>query len=208
MNDIESQFIKEQNLPLELFVDANGKSVNAEFKIVMKASGKIFAFNSTPCLHYGHTLRERSGHCIQCDTARISFMKRHVSFGTIYLAGSIKGGLIKVGSTSAHSLENRFIALNREKYGEQNDWILLFQFDSVNVGEVEFAIHDSLKDYSATNLFYREKNESTEVFRCGFQKAIEASLKSVTALGFTPMNTKWNTNEILINYNFPNLRKV
>jgi len=32
MNDIESQFIKEQNLPLELFIDANGKSVK-EFKI-------------------------------------------------------------------------------------------------------------------------------------------------------------------------------
>lgn len=207
MNEIESQFILEHKLPLELFIDAKGKSVN-EFKIEMKANGKIFAFNSTPCLQFGHTLRERSGHCIQCDTARISFMKRHVSFGTIYLAGSIKGGLVKVGSTSALSLENRLTSLNREKYGEQNDWVFLFQFDSVNVGEVEFTIHDSLKDYSAANLFYRGKNESTEVFRCGFQKASEASLKSVEALGFKPMNIKRNTDEILKNYNFPNLRRL
>jgi len=172
----------------------------------MKESGKIFAYNTTPCVKFGHTIRERSGHCIICDKARISFMLRHVSFGTIYLAGSIKGELIKIGTTN--NITNRIKALNREKYGKQNDWIVLFQFDCINAGEIEFGIQDTLKPYAATDLLYRENQESTELLRCSFEKAIEASLYTQVKLAFIAMNTKRNAVEVLANYNFRNLRKT
>lgn len=48
MTKSEKQLIIEQGLPEELFIDANGKSVS-QIEGKMKAMGKIFAFNSSPC---------------------------------------------------------------------------------------------------------------------------------------------------------------
>src|SRR5690606_2363499 len=94
MTNEERNFIIEQGLPEELFIDANRQSIN-QIEGKMKSLGKVFEYNSIPCDQYGHTIRTRAGHCIQCDTARIAFILRHVSFGTVYIAGSIKGQLIK-----------------------------------------------------------------------------------------------------------------
>ena len=68
MTTEEITFIKQQGLHEELFFDAKGQSIN-RIEEEMKSLGKVFAYNSIPCDQYGHTLRTRSGHCIQCDTA-------------------------------------------------------------------------------------------------------------------------------------------
>ena len=90
MNEDLLDFIEEQGLDVSLFIDAEGNPIS-QIREEMKANNKIFAFNSTPCQSNNHTTRSISGHCIECDTARIAFTLRHYNLGIVYIAGSIRG---------------------------------------------------------------------------------------------------------------------
>jgi hypothetical protein len=94
----------------------------SEYRQIMKELNKYVAFNVIACRKSGHTLRTRTGHCIQCDTARLAFMKRHVSEGIIYIAGSKEGEIMKVGYSKA--VEVRQESLNRTQYAGYKDWVI------------------------------------------------------------------------------------
>lgn len=174
MNEETVRFIKEQKLQEELFFDAEGQPVS-QLLDKMKSLGKIFAYNTTPCKTHAHTLRSRAGHCIQCDTSKIAYMLRSVSYGTVYIAGSIKGQFIKIGTTSDKRI--RASSLNRTKYGNQDDWEILLSFSCWNSGEIEDRIQKSLSLYEATDIKY-DRNTKTqlayELFRCSYRKARES----------------------------------
>ena len=122
MDDELLEFIEEQKLDISMFFDANGKPIS-HVREEMKTKKKIFAFNSTPCQANNHTTRSISGHCIECDTSDISFTLRHYNLGFVYIAGSIRGQLIKVGYTN--NVENRAKSLNVSNLGGVNDWRLV-----------------------------------------------------------------------------------
>ncbi len=60
---LASQWIAESEV-----LDASRMSPRS-YKAAMKYEGKLFALVSRPC-YDGHYLKSRSGHCIQCHTAR------------------------------------------------------------------------------------------------------------------------------------------
>lgn len=207
MTNEERSFILEQGLPIELFIDAEGRSVKL-FEEEMKEMGKAFAYNTTPCAKSGHTIRTRSGHCAQCDTSNIAFTLRHISFGLVYIAGSQKGQLIKIGTTS--SKDARAETLNSTKYGNQIDWEILFSFKCTNAGEVENEAHKILISFAVTDIKYlhdNHKQKSNELFRCSYTKAKDALMEVVDDLGIDVMDLTEKSNRIE-NYNFRTLRKL
>lgn len=174
----------------------------------MKTLGKIFAFNSTPCDQNGHTIRTRSGHCIQCDTARIAFILRHVSFGTVYIAGSLKGQIIKVGTTS--SKEGRSDSLNRTKYGNLDDWEILLSLRCLSSGKLEFETHKSLQSFAATDIKYvheKHNQQTYEIFRCSYSRAKNSLFQISNDLRIELIGLREQTSSI-DKYNFRTLRKL
>ena len=71
-SDDQRKFLRDQKLPLSFLFDASGMR-KVDYEAVMKRDEKFFAFGVTPCSKGGHSLRTRSGHCIQCDTAKIAY---------------------------------------------------------------------------------------------------------------------------------------
>lgn len=204
MNDQEQEFLKQQGIPLLLTFDAKGLPISESIKALMKEQDKAIAYNATPCNNGGHTLRTRSGHCIQCDTARISFILRNISFGTIYVAGSIKGQLIKVGSTVNKA--DRKASLNKSKYGSYTDWDILYSAQCLNVGRVEDEIKFSLKKYGISNQYHHDNHiqSTSELFKCSYSKAYESILQIIERDSIEVVNECRNI-RLLEKYNFKNL---
>lgn len=206
MTDTERAFIFGQGIQEALLYDAKGQAMSSSLESKMKSLGKVFAYNSTPCQSFGHTIRTRSGHCIQCDTAKIAFILRAVSFGCIYIAGSQKGNWMKVGVTS--SKEVREESINREKYGNLDDWEVLFSGKCLNVGTVENNVHQILRGYAEVVRYIHDNHDqkTKELFRCGYNKAKNALDQVLQEGGVTLINELEKKSRLHM-YDFRNLKK-
>ena len=204
MNDHEKEFLKAQGIPEILTFNAKGQPISETIKTLMKEQGKAIAFNTTPCSNGNHTLRTRAGHCVQCDTARISFILRNMSFGTIYIAGSVKGQLIKVGSTERKI--DRKASLNKSKYGGFNDWEILYSAQCINVGEVEDKIKNALKKHGISNQYNHDNHVqlTSELYKCGYSKAYETVLQ-IKERDKIELSSETKNNMLIPKYGFPNL---
>ena len=170
MDNQTLDFIRKHKLNELDFFDAKGRTA-ADCRSEMKSKNKIFVYNTTPCSKGGHKIRDRSGHCIVCKPAGIAFNRRHTTTATIYLLGSIKMKLIKIGMTT-ESIETRVSKLNSRKVGNTNDWVALRTFESNNAGDWETRIHHRLNKYLAQGNYY-DRVESREMYRCSFSKSNE-----------------------------------
>tara|TARA_R110002033_G_scaffold113972_2_gene158963 strand:+ start:1505 stop:2119 length:615 start_codon:yes stop_codon:yes gene_type:complete len=165
------EFLKTQGISEKMTFNAKGLK-KSEYKNLMKPKGKIIAYNVSPCRKEGHTLRTRSGHCAQCDTAAIGFQKRSNKVGFTYIAGTQKGKLIKIGFTEI-GVELREISLNKSKYGEFEDWKILFAVNCINALEVENKTQSELKENSVSITYNHDnkKQKTDELFKCSYSKS-------------------------------------
>jgi len=209
LSDEQKKFLSAQGIPDELLFNANGQSMSAIMKETMKQKGKVFAYNAVPCKEAGHTLRTRAGHCIQCDTSKIAYMLRHVKFGTVYIAGSVKGRLIKVGFTeNTENKEGRIEQLKNSKagYGGFDDWEMLFSAKCMNAGAVESSIQALLRKYEIPYTYKHDNHLQTtsELFKCSYQTAKKALSEVQERDGVQFIDTL-ERKLILQNYDFQNL---
>ncbi len=196
-------FLKKHNVPLDKVFNASGLS-KSEYQVLMNEQEKIVAFNVSPCNSAGHTLRTRSGHCVQCNTAYLGFQKRHDSSGYIYIAGTKKGQLIKIGF--AESIENREKTLLESKYAGLNDWKILIAIFFTKSGIIEINMHNKLNKYSR-ELFYKHEGkmqEATEIYSCSLLKAKNTLLEICNDQN---IDVKLVRNYTLDDYEFRNLAK-
>jgi hypothetical protein len=135
----EWSFLLEHKIHWENLYDARGISPTGWDKEA-KSLGLDFGL-SEPC-YQGHRLRERKGHCIQCKTSHIAFIRRSAAIGYVYIAVSRKAKLYKIGSTIDH--KQRMKALQREGYAGFDDWAIICVCRVKNSGKVEFEIHKKL----------------------------------------------------------------
>jgi hypothetical protein len=142
----------------------------------MKDLGMNFAFGVSPCSKFGHTLRTRAGHCVQCNTANIAFQLRKEEKGSIYIAGSPSSRLIKIGVTN--DVDARIRMLNHYGYGGYQDWEVLLRAFIETAGMVEIEAQRELDPYSVEGFYFREgrKVEALELFRCSYIQAKDAVL--------------------------------
>jgi hypothetical protein len=163
-------FLETQKVSLDRIFDAEGLS-RSDYQPLMKEMDKIIAIGVTPCAKFSHTMRIRSGSCVQCNTANIAFLERYYDRGYIYIAGSKKEKVVKIGFTS--NINNREESLNNGNYGEINDWKILFQVTCKNAGKIEFNTHKKLSKYLTDKSYLKnnKRNQCYEIFSCSYSLA-------------------------------------
>ncbi len=165
-------FLETQKVSLDRIFDAEGLS-RSDYQPLMKEMDKIIAIGVTPCAKFSHTMRTRNGHCVQCNTASIAYLERHYDKGYIYIAGSKKEKVVKIGFAS--NINNREESLNNENYGEISDWKILFQVTCKNAGKIEFNTHKKLSKYLTDKSYLKnnKRNQCYEIFSCSYSLAKE-----------------------------------
>jgi hypothetical protein len=157
------------------------------YKWHMEHQGYLWCIAPKPC-YAGHRLRSRAGHCIQCDTARIAFVKRHHDTAYIYIVGSLESKAVKIGN--AILPERRVAALNSRYYGGITDWVRLYHAKYEEAGKIEFAAHGRLFGY---------RRGVKEIFRCNYGTARKALMEATHGyLGEDEWERKWAS----ISYSF------
>ena len=197
------RFLKEQNILPKYVFDAQGFS-QSEYRVIMKELNKLIAYNVTPCRQEGHTLRTRTGHCCQCDTAKIEFLRRNDSSGIVYIAGSLIGQVIKIGFSKA--VEVRAESLNRTKYAYFNDWKILYALKSMDAGRIETKSNSLLHDYAYLLDYEHDGHwqDSYETYHCSYSKAKEFVEKAYRDENYV---VEIELNSTTDKYEFRNLKK-
>jgi hypothetical protein len=168
-------FLESQDIDLNDVFDASGMR-RKDWRAKAKLVGKRYAFGVSACSR-GHTLRTRSGHCIQCDTSKVAFGSRYSSQASIYIAGSRSGRCLKIG-LSADDLDNRIACLRSQSYGGFGDWkVLAVSEPAQGAGKIEHAAQASLYARRVSGGYSNRAGvaqASQEVFSCGFRLASKA----------------------------------
>lgn len=195
-------FLKSQGLSEKDCFNAQGMT-QSEYYPIMKRRNKLIAYNTPPCKN-GHTLRTRSGHCPQCNTAVLRFIQRSSEKGYVYIAASLKGKISKVGFTS--SVQTRAESLNRTSYANLQDWEILFAIQSDKAGKIEEKVKSTLSQYTDTVDYEHDGKlqSASELLRCNYQKIREIILEICKANKYQYEVVLNSDNSI---YQFRNLKR-
>jgi hypothetical protein len=160
------RFLASQGIDESEVLDASRMS-SRRYKGAMEREDKLFAMVSNPC-YQGHYLKNRSGHCIQCDTARIAFIKRHYKDAYVYIVGSRSERVLKIGYSDTPW--DRGPHLNHLGYGGISDWKVLYYARFPDAGKVEFNVHNALAAFASPRKYFREgvETDCREIFACAY----------------------------------------
>ena len=179
LTEHELHFLYTQRIDESAVMDCSSMQSHG-YKWHMEQEGYLWCIAPKPC-YAGHRLRSHAGHCIQCDTARIAFVKRHHDTAYIYIAGSLDSKVVKIGN--AIWPERRVAALNTRNYGGITDWVMLYHAKYEEGGKIEFAAHGLLFGY---------RRGVKEIFRCNYETAREALMQATQGyLGEDEWERKW-----------------
>lgn len=169
MSKEDERFLQSHGIPVVATFDASGLAAG-EWKAAMRAEGKLIAYGVS-CLR-GHSLKTRSGSCIRCNTANISFALRSHRDGFVYLARSSSAKLLKVGF-SARDPFGRIEVANYEGYGGASDWRVRTVVESSSAGRFEIDLHAALSGWSAPQGWIRNGalREAREIYTCSLATA-------------------------------------
>jgi hypothetical protein len=139
-----------------------------------KDAGKLFMLGHTCTKDSTHWISNRSGRCVQCNTAYIEFIRRESQTGHVYIAGSLKKKLIKIGFTTV--VVDREKSINKSLLAGCDDWRILKWMKVDEGGKIERKAQDALKSFffPCTCIKSKKEQPSKEVFSCSFLKALEA----------------------------------
>ncbi|KIO77324.1 hypothetical protein TH53_09960 [Pedobacter lusitanus] len=204
----QESFIKKHKIPAELLVDAQGEGMTEELKQRMQETNTVFAYNTVGCIKDdNHNFKTIGGHCPQCEPGKIALLLRECEAGFIYIAGSRKGTLIKVGSTT--NVLDRIKSLNmpKTKFAGFDDWVLLFDAKTSMQGRSERKIQQRLSE-NKVQYQVEKSGKSTdggELYRCSYNKAKDAitALETEESFEFTQVHEK---RDLIPDYQFKNLK--
>lgn len=172
LNTEQIDFLKKYKITKSSIFNAEGLTRD-EYRKEMKALDKIIAYGVSPCSKFGHTLRLRTGHCVMCSPKNLAYFKRYYSSGQVYIAGSLKLQLLKIGFT--HDIINRQESLNRTKYADTDDWEILLYINDKLSGQLEFKLHGILKKYNYKTFYTKEKRkiECYETYKINYNTILK-----------------------------------
>ena|SRR5215831_9276238 len=175
--DDELRFLYRYGFSTEDVYDGRGQSQAAR-RQAAKAAGKVLVLG-TPCRAKGHRLRTRSHHCVQCDPKKIAFQKRYSSPGYVYIAGSLSGRVIKIGT--ATDITQRENQLRAERHAGFSDWEVLFSIKVSEAGRVEHDVSTRLRGRKVYRTYFKDgiSQTATEVLQCSFSAAQQAISETV-----------------------------
>lgn len=165
-------FIKTNNIPLEKVFDASGLS-RAQYSERMKNHGFIVAIGVTACSAGGHSMRNRWGHCVQCNSAALAFQDRYTKEMYLYIAQPSCEHLTKIGITD--NVEERARQLNSHKLGGFTTWTIKYSVLCENAGQVEHSVGTLLANFNKPTTYHSKQGQiSREVYACTFDQAFNA----------------------------------
>ena len=204
----QEDFIKKHKIAKDLLFDAQGQVLSDELKAEMSEHNKVVAYNASGYSEdESFNFQTIGGDWLQADPSKLSIALRENSTGYIYLAGSRKGGLIKVGSANDKHNSIKGLNLPASRSAGFDDWELLFDVKSTAMGKLERLIQEELDEFKAA--YPHEKIAKTqnaaEVYRCSYDKARSAiaTFESDERFGLTQFNEK---KHLIAGYQFRNLR--
>ena len=179
LSEEQIAFLRHHGVPLSRVFNASGLGKRQRER-TMRQLGMELAYGVPPCDRANHTLRTRSGHCVQCGTHNLAFQRRYDEIGEVYVASSKKFGLVKIGA--AQSAAKRLITLNYFQYGGPDDWKLCEALRCERAGRVEFAAQNELFKYLGSTAYEKQGSSVNcqELFSCTEKQAISA-LKRIVA---------------------------
>jgi hypothetical protein len=171
LDNSQIDFLTRHQISLGSVFDATGLG-KKEYRPIMKSLGAAVATGVTPCAAKKHTLRTRSGHCIQCNPASIKFQERQAKRAYVYVSGSKNLRLLKVGYSA--DVPSRIDTLNQLGYAGTNDWEALYWVNLDEAGRIELEAHSGLAKYASPTQYKRDGNtvDCLETFSCGASEAI------------------------------------
>ena len=180
LSDEQRLFFERHEIPLSRVLDATGLQ-RSRYSKIMEEIGYVVAVGVSPCKSFGHTIRTRAGHCVQCKPACLAFEGRYDNPGEVYVAISSDSGLTKVGT--GRSASERVRTLNFLGYGGISDWTLHFSHHCEKAGRVEFASQQKIKHFRVSRSYFREgvQVNCQELFSCAAEVAVGA-ITSVIAV--------------------------
>jgi hypothetical protein len=171
--DDELRWLARHGFSTDDVYDGRGQSQRARRRGA-KDVGKTLVLGSV-CQH-GHRLKTRSHHCVQCNPINLAFQQRYRSPGYVYVAGSLSGRVIKIGT--ARDISQRENQLRSERHAGLGDWEVLFFIRVTEAGRVEHEASERLASRRVYRQYIKDGicQMATEVIQCSFS----AGLKAVT----------------------------
>lgn len=178
----QKKFVEEQMIPYSRVLDAAGLRT-AEYKLAMQEDDYIVAVNVTPCKKYGHRIRSRHGHCVQCNTSVLEFQDRKYRNGFVYVCYSAMNNFAKIGMTDAP--ERRLNVLRQQKYASIPDWKIIFSEKCANAGLIEYKAQKLIEQFRIERTYTKDGRTQScyEIFRCSAKDAIEAVKTAISLSG-------------------------
>lgn len=189
----ELDFLRSQGLSeADVYDGRYESSIEARGRRAKEAS-KLIVLRDPIRSRCGHRLTTRKGHCVQCDTSKISYAKRHEEPAFVYIAGSGKSQLIKIGVTQ--DISQRLDNLNSQRYAEASDWEMLFYVRFKRAGAVETTAQSQLSDFGEMRSALRDCRDQTsrEVFNCGFDHAYKTIARVAQSFNLKPEGEAWKS---------------
>jgi len=170
----EIKFLKSQGIRPDEVFDGRGM-YNSTWKALAK-EGEFDFVLAGRCTNGGHRLKTRSGHCIQCRTSSIAFVRRENATANVYLAAANNKTVIKIGYASL--IYAREESLRKQGYGGHWDWEILCWTKTGYAGQVERDISQLFFDKRISGHYIKdnELQEAVEMFSVDAYKAIEVFL--------------------------------
>jgi hypothetical protein len=173
----EISFLMQHGCSEEDVYDGRGQSKDSR-AIDAKEAGKHLVLCGVIgrgiCRRKGHRLRTRAGHCIQCNPLNIVYQKREDTPGYVYIAGSLSGRVIKIGTTG--DLNQRENRMRAEGYGGSKDWIVLASVYVSHGGAFERAASSRVNGKRVYRMYTKDGIEqgAVELHLCSFSEALRA----------------------------------
>lgn len=182
LTDEERDFLARHDIPLSRVFDASGLSKRQRER-AMRELGMEVAYGVPPCNAAGHTLRTRSGHCVQCGTHNLAFQRRYDEVGDVYIAYSKGARLVKVGT--AQTAINRLETLKYFQYGGTGDWALYSVERCECAARIELQTQRALFRFRHVAEHEKQGVSVTcqELFRCTPKQAISALEETIKEEG-------------------------
>lgn len=191
LTETEHAFLARHGLTSSDVFDGRHVTSGKERGRLAKAEGRRVVLRDPSRAKCGHRLTTRSGHCVECDPAKLAYSKRHSAAGLVYVAGSRALGCVKIGVTS--DIEGRVRNLTSQSYAGVKDWEMLFYAEFKLAGAVEVAAQGKLAHHKVTRTTSKDgkQQETKEIFQCSFQDAYQAVAEAAQAQGVKPTGKAW-----------------
>jgi hypothetical protein len=120
------------------------------------------------------------------------YRDRYYEAGNVYIAGSLSGRVIKIGTAKNMGGYPRY--LQNKKYGSLGDWEILYCFwVDGGAGRIEHDARGRLQQYKTMRMYEKDGRwqKGREILKCSFSTALEALTEAV---GDDKKSNVWQSN--------------